>query len=212
MDAVVEGLDADAVAGEPEFSASRRPRGRRRTSRGSRARQSMPHSSKAWTITSVSEWSVRQRWPPICSSSARMLGVVVDLAVEDEAEAAVLVGHRLRCRGAERSMMESRRCPRPIRPPGTARPRRRPGRGGPWCPASARPGPRKRGSHPFRRPGPRLSRTWARRSLPAARSAVFLLPCGLCCLEVLSVEFLPYGKRVAVQQTPLLGGPGFKRA
>ena len=45
----------------------------------------MPHSSKACTIISVSEWSVRNAWPPDRSSSRADLGVVVDLAVEDAA-------------------------------------------------------------------------------------------------------------------------------
>ncbi len=43
------------------------------------------------------------------------LGVVVDLAVEDELDDAVLVGHRLH-RRVERSMIASRRKPRPTRP------------------------------------------------------------------------------------------------
>ena len=57
----------------------------------------MPHSSKACRITSVSEWSVNQRCAADALELAPELGVVVDLAVEDEPERAVLVRHRLVC-------------------------------------------------------------------------------------------------------------------
>ena len=61
----------------------------------------MPHCSKAWTITSVSEWSVRQRVPAERLELGADLGVVVDLAVEDELDRAVLVRHRLHRRVGE---------------------------------------------------------------------------------------------------------------
>ena len=44
--------------------------------------------------TSVSEWSVRKRCP-FATSSRPQLPVVVDLAVEDDRDRAVLVAHRL---------------------------------------------------------------------------------------------------------------------
>ena len=46
-------------------------------------------------MTSVSEWSVFHWWPPSASSSVRIVGVVVDLAVEHDLQRAVFVGHRL---------------------------------------------------------------------------------------------------------------------
>ena len=58
-----------------------------------RAKAPSPQASQAWTITSVS-LRVRKRWPSP-SSSAAQLDVVVDLAVEDDPEGAVLVAERL---------------------------------------------------------------------------------------------------------------------
>ncbi len=71
VDAVVERLDADAVADEPELAGLRVPE-RDREHAAELVRQSMPHCSNACRMTSVSEWSVFQRWPPMLSSSARI--------------------------------------------------------------------------------------------------------------------------------------------
>ena len=71
--------------------------------------QSVPHCAYALPITSVSEVEKnRCPWP---SSSARSCLVVVDAAVEDDGQPQLGVDHRLRARGADRSMIFSRRWP-----------------------------------------------------------------------------------------------------
>ena len=55
--------------------------------------QSGPYSSYRWRMTSASQRE-RKRWPR-ASSAGPVVGVVVDLAVEDQPDAIVLVGHRL---------------------------------------------------------------------------------------------------------------------
>ena len=58
-----------------------------------RCTQASPHASQACTITSVS-LLVRNMWPSACSSGIEFLEVV-DLAVEDDDDGAVLVEQRL---------------------------------------------------------------------------------------------------------------------
>ena len=77
-----------------------------------------PHSSNPRRMTSVSEWSVTNRRPGL--ELAPQLGVVVDLAVEDEREVAVVAVERLvagrdvddrEAAHADREVLRRRRCP-----------------------------------------------------------------------------------------------------
>ena len=92
LGAVVERLDPEAVSRQHEPRA-RRPRSRSRTCREASRRTPFPAPRTAWTSTSVSP-SRAKSWP-LRSSSRRSSRVVVDLAVLDHVDGAVLVGDRL---------------------------------------------------------------------------------------------------------------------
>ena len=93
VDAVVERLDPDAVAHEPERARPAVPQ-REREHPAEAVETVAPHSSNAWTTTSVSSGRCETCGPEPLELRPQ-LGVVVDLAVEDELDRPVFVRHRL---------------------------------------------------------------------------------------------------------------------